>query len=324
MRQTTEEPRSSDLVSLSDEKQAVEVLTQSVLGLWEVVNNLTRLRPTRREEFRRSRPLRGALRAPSKHPRPARGAGRRCSGTDRRGSSRPIPAVSTRARSDRSAGAARRPRGRRARWHRLRGGERPRRLRGHGTRLRSRRGSRTRPSSADERFESAADPVRDARGGRADQEGLEPRREWTALDEPSLERTDRGESETGQEDAPEKGPVDPAGKEKLCEIGEQWKRSRADEGDEGGGSGAPRRWRLRAHPVLLGEHRLDPSLAVRRDHVDDAIQVGAGKSLGGKDLSYLLSLTSGIAARPDVLRRGERVPAAVAPPGFRGSCPPPC
>jgi hypothetical protein len=42
----------ADVVSLGDEQRAVEILAQSVLGLWEVVNNLTRLRPTKREEFR--------------------------------------------------------------------------------------------------------------------------------------------------------------------------------------------------------------------------------------------------------------------------------
>jgi uncharacterized protein (TIGR00730 family) len=44
--------RSTDLVSLGDEKATVEVLSQAVLGLWEVVNNLTRLRPSRRERYR--------------------------------------------------------------------------------------------------------------------------------------------------------------------------------------------------------------------------------------------------------------------------------
>src|SRR3954454_8279761 len=42
----------SDLVSLGDEAKVLEVATSSVLKLWEVVNNLTRLRPTRRERFR--------------------------------------------------------------------------------------------------------------------------------------------------------------------------------------------------------------------------------------------------------------------------------
>jgi uncharacterized protein (TIGR00730 family) len=45
-------PRSIDLVSLDDERATVEILSQAVLGLWEVVNNLTRLRPSRRERYR--------------------------------------------------------------------------------------------------------------------------------------------------------------------------------------------------------------------------------------------------------------------------------
>ncbi len=43
---------SSDIVRLQDEESAVEVLSQAVLGLWEVVNNLTRLRPTKRKRYR--------------------------------------------------------------------------------------------------------------------------------------------------------------------------------------------------------------------------------------------------------------------------------
>jgi uncharacterized protein (TIGR00730 family) len=42
----------SDVVRLDDQPATVEVLSQAVLGLWDVVNNLTRLRPTRRERFR--------------------------------------------------------------------------------------------------------------------------------------------------------------------------------------------------------------------------------------------------------------------------------
>jgi len=57
--------QSSDLVDLGDEERAVEVLAQSVLGLWEVVNNLTRLRPTRREEFRVT--IFGSARIPRDH-----------------------------------------------------------------------------------------------------------------------------------------------------------------------------------------------------------------------------------------------------------------
>ena len=39
-------------VSLADEEGATRVLVESVLGLWDVVNNLTRLKPTRRERYR--------------------------------------------------------------------------------------------------------------------------------------------------------------------------------------------------------------------------------------------------------------------------------
>jgi uncharacterized protein (TIGR00730 family) len=39
-------------VPLSDEPAVLDVLRQSVLGLWETVNNLTRLRPTKRDRYR--------------------------------------------------------------------------------------------------------------------------------------------------------------------------------------------------------------------------------------------------------------------------------
>lgn len=47
-------PASSDssLIPLSDERAALDILTKSVLGLWETVNNLTRLRPTKRDRYR--------------------------------------------------------------------------------------------------------------------------------------------------------------------------------------------------------------------------------------------------------------------------------
>jgi hypothetical protein len=41
-----------DVVSLADEEGVKQILTDSVLGLWDVVNNLTRLRPSRRERYR--------------------------------------------------------------------------------------------------------------------------------------------------------------------------------------------------------------------------------------------------------------------------------
>jgi len=54
-----------DSVVLSDEEQALEILRQSVFGLWEVVNNLTRLTPTRRPEFRVA--IFGSARIPRDH-----------------------------------------------------------------------------------------------------------------------------------------------------------------------------------------------------------------------------------------------------------------
>jgi uncharacterized protein (TIGR00730 family) len=45
-------PAREPLIPLSDEKEALEILRKSVLGLWETVNNLTRLRPTKRDRYR--------------------------------------------------------------------------------------------------------------------------------------------------------------------------------------------------------------------------------------------------------------------------------
>lgn len=42
----------SQTVSLADEEAVKEVLVNSVQGLWEIVNNLTRLRPSRRDRYR--------------------------------------------------------------------------------------------------------------------------------------------------------------------------------------------------------------------------------------------------------------------------------
>jgi uncharacterized protein (TIGR00730 family) len=42
----------SDVISLADEEGVKQVLVNSVLGLWDVVNNLTRLRPSKRERYR--------------------------------------------------------------------------------------------------------------------------------------------------------------------------------------------------------------------------------------------------------------------------------
>jgi hypothetical protein len=42
----------SYVVSLADEERVKEVLLNSILGLWDVVNDLTRLQPSRRERYR--------------------------------------------------------------------------------------------------------------------------------------------------------------------------------------------------------------------------------------------------------------------------------
>ena len=40
------------MVSLADEEAVKQVLSTSVMGLWQVVNTLTRLRPSKRERYR--------------------------------------------------------------------------------------------------------------------------------------------------------------------------------------------------------------------------------------------------------------------------------
>ena len=42
----------SDVISLADEEGVKQVLVNSVLGLWDVVNNLTRLKPSKHERYR--------------------------------------------------------------------------------------------------------------------------------------------------------------------------------------------------------------------------------------------------------------------------------
>ena len=39
-------------VSLGDEEAVKEILTSTVFGLWDIVNNLARLRPSKRERYR--------------------------------------------------------------------------------------------------------------------------------------------------------------------------------------------------------------------------------------------------------------------------------
>lgn len=42
----------TDAVSLADEEAVKKILTDSVLGLWDVVNNLTRMKPSRKDRYR--------------------------------------------------------------------------------------------------------------------------------------------------------------------------------------------------------------------------------------------------------------------------------
>src|SRR5688500_16721927 len=49
---TTDTISRTDAVSLADEEAVKKVLVDSVLGLWDVVNNLTRLRPSRHDRYR--------------------------------------------------------------------------------------------------------------------------------------------------------------------------------------------------------------------------------------------------------------------------------
>ena len=49
---STTEAVGSGAVSLNDEEAVKKILVDSVLGLWDVVNNLTRLKPSRRDRYR--------------------------------------------------------------------------------------------------------------------------------------------------------------------------------------------------------------------------------------------------------------------------------
>lgn len=52
MTDSDDRARANQAVSLDDEERVRQVVADSVLGLWDVVNNLTRLRPSRRERYR--------------------------------------------------------------------------------------------------------------------------------------------------------------------------------------------------------------------------------------------------------------------------------
>src|SRR5215471_11726600 len=52
MSEQAQQQSSAGLVSLADEEGVKQILVGTVLGLWETINNLTRLRPSKRERYR--------------------------------------------------------------------------------------------------------------------------------------------------------------------------------------------------------------------------------------------------------------------------------
>lgn len=52
MATTDKQDQKSGVVSLANEDEVKEILVRSVFGLWDIVNELTRLRPTKRERYR--------------------------------------------------------------------------------------------------------------------------------------------------------------------------------------------------------------------------------------------------------------------------------
>ena len=48
---------STDLVSLGNEEQVLKIVAGSIFNLWEAVNNLTRLQPTKRDRYRVTIPV---------------------------------------------------------------------------------------------------------------------------------------------------------------------------------------------------------------------------------------------------------------------------
>lgn len=52
MSHTNSPEQNAGTVSLADEEAVRQVLVNTVFGLWEIVNNLARLRPSRRDRYR--------------------------------------------------------------------------------------------------------------------------------------------------------------------------------------------------------------------------------------------------------------------------------
>ncbi len=59
------DPATSELVSLGDEQQVLDIVTSTTFKLWEAVNTLTRLRPTKRARYRVT--IFGSARVPRDH-----------------------------------------------------------------------------------------------------------------------------------------------------------------------------------------------------------------------------------------------------------------
>jgi hypothetical protein len=57
--------RAQATISLDNEREVLDLVANSVMGLWDVVNNLTRLRPTRRDRYRVT--IFGSARVPDDH-----------------------------------------------------------------------------------------------------------------------------------------------------------------------------------------------------------------------------------------------------------------
>ena len=63
-----ENPGSDDAqapISLGNESEVLDLVAGSIMGLWDIVSDLTRLRPTRRERYRVT--IFGAARVPEDH-----------------------------------------------------------------------------------------------------------------------------------------------------------------------------------------------------------------------------------------------------------------
>jgi uncharacterized protein (TIGR00730 family) len=60
-----EQPQTQSSISLGEEKKVLDLVSESVMKLWDVVNDLTRLRPTVRERYRVT--IFGSARVPEDH-----------------------------------------------------------------------------------------------------------------------------------------------------------------------------------------------------------------------------------------------------------------